>query len=328
MIADTALDDQKLALRERHFKLKIAPVKGCSLIGFAGNADLGPAAIAKASLEEPGPDALCVLLAEHAKHKAVDFAYAHIDGHGAHLFRVSDGAATEVPTLHIGQHVAFEAFQRIRHDASIDHPPDAIMQMLYGVRDPQPPPSEGLRKAILALQRLVLLRQDMVLGGLVVPYVLSNHGTSVCMYGFSVTDRIVSHLVAGDQIPHGTAAGGGFGVSLTELREKDGIVVYWPQKPGGRVYIRSADWYSEHHFEGSPRVFRDTVRATLGRDVDVWFGDEAAPPPQAISVLADQHGRPRITVAEANGVVSFNWIQSTEDSFSIGSQIRLERKSG
>ena len=88
MTADTALDDPKLALRERSFKIKIAPVQGCSLIGFAESAELGPDAIAKASRERPGADTLQLLLAEHRRSAynrtgavdfAVEFAYAFLE---------------------------------------------------------------------------------------------------------------------------------------------------------------------------------------------------------------------------------------------------------
>jgi hypothetical protein len=51
-------------------------------------------------------------------------------------------------------------------------------------------------------------------------------------YMYEVTDPIVDKLRPGSLIPGGTAQGGGFSFSLTELGDGEGVVAYWRQKPG------------------------------------------------------------------------------------------------
>src|SRR5437660_1615118 len=176
MVADTALSDPRLGLRQQRHMLKLFPLRD-SLIGFSGDAALGPRAIRAASGVRPGDEVLRVLLGAHALDHAVDFAYAYMDHGEARLYLVSAGHAAQVETLHLGEHDAFETFQRIRHDRRLDHPPDAIITLMSGVAGygETPPPAE-LRRAILAMQRLVQVKQGFTAGGLVVPYIVSDAG--------------------------------------------------------------------------------------------------------------------------------------------------------
>ena len=66
-------------------------------------------------------------------------------------------------------------------------------------------------------------------------------------------DPILTQLGPGSAVPHGTAEAGGFGLSVTELGKRNGVVVYWLQMPGGVVFVREPETYTEHEFKGPPR---------------------------------------------------------------------------
>ncbi|WP_311960097.1 hypothetical protein, partial [Acinetobacter baumannii] len=69
------------------------------------------------------------------------------------------------------------------------------------------------------------------------------------------------------------APGGGYGLSVTELKERDGFVFYWLQRPGGEIWVRNDDWYESLKFDGSPATFKAKVKESIGRDIDLWFGE-------------------------------------------------------
>lgn len=320
MVADTVITDPAAGPRARaRFCPKIEPVGAKGLVGFAGNDAHNAARIARdvAGLQ-PGPVVLASLLAGHRAYPAADFAHAYLDEAGRpRLFRVADGRAEELTTFHLGSHEAFSAFQSIRNSVDIDHAPDAIHLLLDGFRNEKDAPHQ-LHVAIKSMITLFASRAERDVGGWPVPYLLGPWGVELCSYAYSVTDPILGRLPPGSTIPHGTAEAGGFGLSVAELRERDGMVVYWQQRPGGLVLVRSEGGYDEHAFAGAPSIFKENVRAALGRDVDLWFGDLPLGPPVALRYLRDEKGRPRIAVAEdATGALSMAWVQNTTDPFQI-----------
>lgn len=320
MVSETAITDPKASLRNRINQPKIFPIKGSSLVGFAGVVSSGLQAIRAMSSIEPGQAALEVLIRTHRENQDVDFAYAYMDGSVPRLFKISEGAANSVSALFLGKQAAFETFQKMRHDISIDHAPNAIHKFLSDAI------SDQGHEAIIAMLRLFASTGDREVGGWVLPYILSAQGTKLCSYAFSVSDPIVDRLKSGDIIPHGTAAAGGFELSVTELRERDGVVVYWLQKPGGQVWINSSNNYEVNEFDGSPSVFMKAVKDTLGRNIDLWFSEENAGLPESILELRDQKGRPRVAVAKSGNKVSFSWIQSSQESFKGNVTVKNEIK--
>jgi hypothetical protein len=309
MVSETAITDPKVSLRDRIDLPKIFPIQGRSLVGFAGDVTYGLQAIRAISSIEPGQATLEALIREHRENQSVDFAYAYMEDSVPRLFKISEGVANSVIALFLGQQAAFETFQKMRHDISIDHAPNAIHKFLSDDI------SDQGHEAIIAMLRLFSSTSEREVGGWVLPYILSAQGTRLCSYAFSVSDPIVDQLKPGDIIPHGTAAAGGFELSVTELRERDGVVVYWLQKPGGQIWINSSNNYEVNEFDGSPSVFTKAVKESLGRDIDLWLSEEDAGLPQSIVEIQDQKGHPRVAVVKSGNKLTFSWIQNSQESF-------------
>ena len=331
MVADTAITDPVLsACGRQRFRPKVEATQDLSLVGFAGNDAHNAQRIARAaSVLPPGRVALDALLAGHHEYPHAEFAYAFVDSEGhSHLFRVAEGRAESVTTLHLGSREAFCRFQHIRHETAIEHAPRSLHTLVGGTRDLTVP--SDLCTAVRAMLSLFASRSERDVGGWPVPYVLDAVGVSLYSYGYSVTDPILDQLAPGTPIPHGTAEAGGFGLSLAELRERDGMVVYWLQRPGGRVLVRTEDDYDEFDFDGPPTVFRERVRAELGREVDIWFGDQPTGEPISVSFLNDAEGRPRLAMLETvNRALSFAWVQNTEKPFrAVGQPMELSGPAG
>lgn len=320
MTSDTAITDPKSSLRDRTNLPKILPIQRRSLVGFAGDAEYGPQIIRDVSNKEPGPDALEVLLRAHREHQSVDFAYAYMEDTYPRLFRISEGRADSVSTLYLGLQSAFNAFQKIRNDPSVDHAPKAIHTLLTGDIP------DRAREAILAMFRLFSSTNEREVSGWVLPYILSTSGAKLCTYALSVSDPIVDQLLSGSIIPHGTPEAGGFGISVTELREGDGVAVYWLQKSGGQIWINSLNNYEVSEFDGSPSIFTKAVKENLGRDIDLWFCEENAGLPQSIMELRDQKGRPRMAVVKSGNKLTFSWIQNSQESFKGNVTVKNENK--
>jgi hypothetical protein len=326
MIADTAITGGTIDLRARFNRPKIEAAHKTSLIGYAGDHYHGQRIVRQATLPSPRQDTLDFLVNAHRECPSVDLAYAYRLNGDAHLFRIVGGSSEEVETLHLGNASAFERFQEIRHGRELDHAPNAIHQFMCAARDPDHVP-EGLSQAIVSMLRLFPTTNDHSVGGWPVPYLLTRNGTQLCGYAYSVTDPIADKLAPGGEIPHGTAEAGGFGLSLTNLREDDGMVVYWQQARSGRVYLRTDADYDDPQFFGGPTAFKEEVRARLGREVDLWFSDVQLNVPEAVTYLHDEQGRPRFAVARAGQSLSFAWVQSTAESFTASGSISVRRGS-
>src|SRR6478609_7213211 len=94
-------------------------------------------------------------------------------------------------------------------------------------------PSSALSDAIRIFFQLFASRNERDVGGWAVPWMLTKEGGFFCGYCLSVTDLIANQLPRGAIIPFGSAEGGGFTLSVTELRDCSGYAIYNLQKPGG-----------------------------------------------------------------------------------------------
>jgi hypothetical protein len=260
MVSDTAITGPGVSMRMRENVPKITPLSdGSGLVGFAGAADKlatynGSLLIRKVAQLKPA-SALEYLLEEHRRHLGpnggvVDFACGYVDEGGSHLYRIADGNSTEVQTMHLGEHGAFEHFQRVRLAPGLDSAPEALKTYFFGARYDPP---KGLTDAVVAMFRVITERGDPAVGGWVLPYFVVSGGAAVlCGYGLSVSDPIFKGLVPGSIVPHGTAEAGGFALSVTEFGVGGGIVVYWLQRSAGAVYVPSETGFGEHKFQGAP----------------------------------------------------------------------------
>lgn len=326
MVADTAITGETMETRSREYKIKIEPIQDSALIGFANVPSVAVQTIRAATSKAQGKETVDFLLQEHLNGQHADFMYAYIEDGVPHLYCIKDGAATNSAAAYIGSHDAFSAFQEIKHARALNPVPDAMEMLIGGVSgtpqlsaDDKPQLYTNITTAIHAMQKLFYKSSERGVGGTAIPYIVTSAGARVYNYGYSVTDPGINALKPGSLVMHGTPQLGGYGVSVTELRERDGIVIYWLQRPGGTVWVKSADWYQPHHFSGSPSEFREAIKRTLGREVDIWFGDQEQGTPESLRVLRDHAGRPRLMLAESRGSLSFSWVQGSADDFSISS---------
>jgi hypothetical protein len=178
--------------------------------------------------------------------------------------------------LHIGDHDAFEHFQRVRLAPGLDSAPEALKTYLFGARGPHKPP-KAVTDAAIAMFRVITERGDPAVGGWVLPYfVVRGSSTVLCGYGLSVSDPIFKWLAPGSIVPHGTAEAGGFALSVTELGIGEGVVVYWLQRSAGAIYMPTETGFVVHELHGAPSAFCATASAALGQLVEIWFGDQPA----------------------------------------------------
>jgi hypothetical protein len=277
-----------------------------ALIGFAGEQFRGTEAIEHAK-RMPAESASLDYLLEVQRAYPVDFGY--VDPSGPHLFRLLGGVAAEVRALHLGAEGAFEQFQSIRHRIEIDPVPHSISTFMMGTRSPDKPP-EALHHAVAAMLRLFSERVERDIGGAAIPYLLGPNGVYLAGYGYSVSDPITPDLRSGDLIPHGTSHGGGFGLSVTEFDQERGIVVYWLQKPGGIIYLRTPAGFETISVDGSPSEFRMTAESRLGQPVEIMFGNkDPQGQPDSIAILSDENGKQVVAVARYGKELQFSAIE-------------------
>jgi hypothetical protein len=312
MVADTLITGPLGGRYDEH-QIKIVPsVDGKALIGFAGDQFRGTEAIERAR-HLPAESATLDYLIEVQRTYPVDFAFGYVDSSGSYLFRVAGGVAERVPALQLGADGAFEQFQSIRHRIEIDPVPHSISTFMMATRSPDKPP-DALLHAITAMLRLFPERAERDVGGAAIPYTLGRNGIYLCSYGYSISDPITPDLRSGDLIPHGTAHGGGYGLSVTEFDNDRGIVVYWLQKPGGTIYLRTALGFESINVDGNPPEFRRSVEERLGRPVEIWFGDNTPRgQPDSIAMLADQDGKQAIAIARYGKDLEFYAIDVSAD---------------
>jgi len=315
MVADTAVTSETGPVREHAQTLKVHPIGTNSLVGFAGSVDHALHAIRHAAELSCGQEVLEALLHIHNVRRDVDFAYAFLDNGTPRLFKITDSAAEEAPAFYLGQHEAFERLQRARLSSSIDHAPAAIHIFMCGLLDRNSLPDlpsvqvpEALTDTIKAMHAIFPQTSAREVGGTPIPYLLSQYGPQPVPYVYAVSDPVVPMLRPGDSIPHGTAEGGGYSFSFTELRERDGVVLYWRQRPGGKVVVRNSGVDAVHSFEGAPHKFLEAAKAELGRDIDVFSeGTPSEEPIHSVHDLVTDSGERPITLVSRGRDISFSW---------------------
>lgn len=168
-------------------------------------------------------------------------------------------------------------------------------------------------------------RTDHDVGGWPLPYILGTEGPSLVSYAYSTTDPVMVGLPLGTPIQFGTASAGGFALSLTRASEVDGVVVYWLQMPGGRVFARERSGYSSYHFNGGPAEFGRNVRERLGFEPSLWFGEESTLVPKYINIISDHNGLDRLAINSDGNNFNFTWLgNNTDASFSIEHQKTMD----
>ena len=100
---------------------------------------------------------------------------------------------------------------------------------------------------------------------------------------------------------------GGYGLSVTELGDLEGMVVYRRQMPGGLVLIREEHRYRIVRIDGAPAAFRAKASDLLGNPVDIFFGEDTPVGlPESITILRDEDGQPAAAIAKRGNSFSFS----------------------
>ena len=286
MVADTAVTGAPLDLRQREYCLKIEVAKNKkALIGFAGDVRTGlDAALVAAS--ETSHESTIQFLTSTSQTSDVEFCYAYFNTDGPRLVHVACGNTKTVSTLHLGNHSAFEDFQKIRHGKIDSYAPLALKTFLFGTKFPLQ--SKHLGSAIQCMIELFAWRTDHDVGGWASPYILTPDGAYFCDYCFAVSDPIFDRIAPGSIVPHGTATEGGSSLSVTELGDQEGEVVYWPQVPGGTIYQRTLQGHSVHRLDGAPEEFKQRALERLGQPVSIWIGEQPPGSINKVSILRDK----------------------------------------
>jgi hypothetical protein len=163
--------------------------------------------------------------------------------------------------------------------------------------------------------RLFPATNDREVGGWPTPYRLTGVGVELCNFLYTVTDPIVGKLAPGRVIPPGTAEGGGFGLSVSELGEGDGMIVYWRERRAGSVFVRNGARYLRHDFCGTVKDFKEAARDTLGRPIEILIGDEPNENTKPLRSLIDQDGHERIGLRSGTKGIDFVWLRNTDHPF-------------
>lgn len=181
-----------------------------------------------------------------------------------------------------------------------------------------------LSTATTAMFTLFAERSEKDVGGWATAFMVGADGAALAPYGFNTTDQIEELLTPGFAIPHGTAAGGGFSISVTGLADNRGIAIYWPQAAMGRIFLRTEQGYDEHTVTGGPAEFRERGSKDTGCAIELWFSDEPLGTIEAIDIFPDENGLPRIAVAKSRGRFNFAWVGNvTDDPFKTAAPIDL-----
>jgi hypothetical protein len=147
-------------------------------------------------------------------------------------------------------------------------------------------------------------------------YTLSDEGAFACGYGYGTTDPCVDELGYGSVVPHGSASAGGFGLSVTELGQGDGLIIYWLQKPGGLVFKRTGENYDGQWFSGAPQHFVEAASKALGQQVNILFSEAPMGLPESLQVMHDEQGSPTMVVAKRGGQFSFSVLNPSQPFYS------------
>jgi hypothetical protein len=307
IVSDTLITGGKIPLRNREYQVKCLPAQDRhSLVAFSGDAHNGGELIEQAAAMPSGPTTISFLCEAQAKNSEVDFIYMFLDEGLARLFKMSKGSAQEVPATYIGEKSAFKEFQYIRHATEIDPVPKAFENFILESRV-QSEILDIISATTVSMLRMFLERTERDVGGWAVPYVLVPEGAYLCGYVHAVSDPIWDKIGPGAVVPHGTAEAGGYGLSVTELGDLEGMVVYFRQIPGGSVLIREKHGYRTVRIDGAPAAFCAKASDLLGARVEILFGEDTPVGlPESITILRDEHGQPAAAIAKRGNSLSFS----------------------
>ena len=306
IVSDTLITGGTIQLRDREYGIKCIPAEDRrSVVAYSGDAHNGALLIEQAAALSSGPDTISMLCEVQAKNPNVDFLYMFLGENIARLFKISGGVAQEVVATYIGHQEAFGQFQEIRHAIEIDSVPRSVEHFFMGTRAPKAIP-DALPNATSSMLQLFFQRAERDVGGWAVPYVLVPEGAYMCVYAHAVSDPILDKVKPGALVPHGTAEAGGYGLSVTELGDGEGMIVYHRQVPGGLVLIREAGGYKAVRIDGSPTEFCAKASEMVGKPVNILFGDIPLGLPDRITILHDEHGQPATAIAWRGKNFSFS----------------------
>jgi hypothetical protein len=305
IVSDTLITGGTIQLRDREYQVKRLPAQDRrSLVAFSGDAHDGGELIEQAAAMPIGQTTISFLCEAQAKNPGIDFLYMFLDEGLARLFKMSKGNAQEVPATYIGEKSAFEQFQYIRHATEIDPVPKSFENFIFGSRAPSEIP-DIISATTVSMLRTFLERAERDVGGWAVPYVLVPEGAYMCGYAHGVSDPILDKIGPGAVVPHGTAEAGGYGLSVTEFGDLEGMVVYRRQMPGGLVLIREKHGYRTVRIDGAPAAFRAKASDLLGAPVDILFGEDTPVGlPESITILRDEDGQPAAAIAKRGNSLS------------------------
>ncbi|MCC8979716.1 hypothetical protein [Bradyrhizobium acaciae] len=325
IVSDTLITGGTIQLREREFQIKCLPAQDRrSLAAFSGDAHGGGRLIAEAAAMPSGLNTVSMLAKAQVANPGVDFVYIYLDETAVpHLYKISSGKALEVPAAYIGDKGAFEQFQNIRH-APEDPIPKSIEAFAFAGSSPSEPPSV-VSTSTLSMLRLFLRRAERDVGGWAVTYTLGPGSVYMCQYMHSVSDPILDKVSPGTVVPHGTAEAGGYGLSVTEIGNLEGLAIYYRQIPGGLILIREAQGYKLQEFDGIPAEFRAKASDVVGKPVEVWFSDVPLGALESLTILRDEHGKPAGAMAKSGGDFAFT-VLNVETPFSANAVFDLKDK--
>jgi hypothetical protein len=308
IVSDTLITGGTIQLRDREYQVKCLPSQDRqALVSFSGDAHNGAKLIERAAGTQSGRGVIHMLCEAQAEHPKIDFLYMFLDECGPRLFRIYEGCAHEVSATYMGEKDAFEEFQRIRHATEIDPVPKSFEHFMFATSRVPGAPSQvpdAVSRATVSMLRLFMRRAERDVGGWAVPYVLVRDGAYMCQYVHAVSDPILDKFMPGAVVPHGTAEAGGYGLSVTEFGQLEGMVVYRRQTPGGLVLIREATGYRTVFIEGAPAEFRNKASDFLGKPVDIWFGHAPLGVPESLTILRDERGQPAVAIGRRGDTVS------------------------
>ena len=323
MLGDTAITQGTIGIRERDFTVKIEVGETFpALVGFAGGPEYGAKAARQAAMAISAESAVR-LLEEVSRPGGIDFIYGWIDGGKPRLAKITSGKTLESPAAYIGSPEAFSLFQKIRHGEKDPYAPLAFKNFMCAMQGDELKVPIELSKAVHSLLDVFVSRQEHDVGGWAVPYLLTPQGAQFCSYSYSVSDPVFDQIIPGSIIDHGTPEGGGATLSVTEIPENKGMVVYWLQLPGGYVWLRENDGYISHFFKGGPTAFKKAVRDTLSLEVDLWAGDQPLGPPKRLTIMRGSDGCIDATIADHGNGLTFA-VHNTATKFRHASELFLK----
>lgn len=328
MVADTAISSKLRDIRKRVDHLKIVRVSGVALAGFAGDERAGTDILEGLRTLDQGEAVVAWIAKYQLEHPTsqVEIAYGWFSGAEPNLVRVFEGRIERLSLLHLGDTNAFSRLQALKDEADFAYPPDSLSLWAHYCEGKAGRVPSGMSATIQAMQGLFSQTGERHVGGIVVPYLIDGLEPMRCGYIHSVTDPVRSSLIPGDIVRHGSSERGGFGVSVYELEEMDGIVVYWPQAKLGSILVGVGDNCSVDQLPGEPDAFVDSVKTLFGRAVHVGFGNAGLVGDRTVSKLRDSQGRAILSATTTDGAFAFTWIGESNEPFRVTDTLQLTQR--